>query len=117
MKKFWIFILSIVCLLSFCVATACNETEEEQQTSDIVLMRGFNTWDEIAVFDLYPSFFTGKWEINNDTAYINEGDGSWRIYVEKTGANQPNFKMVANSIKQDITDVCGFIAKRTMSMK
>lgn len=91
---------------------ACkNKTEEENpqdQPTDIVLMNGFNTWDDIILYDMDPTFYKGNWEVNRDSKYISEGDGSWRIYVDSVGANQPSFKIVASGMKTDITDVVEF---------
>lgn len=90
---------------------ACkNKTEEEaqDQPTDIVLMNGFNTWDDIILYDMDPTFYKGNWEVNRDSKYISEGNGSWRIYVDSVGANQPSFKIVASGMKTDITDVVEF---------
>ena len=111
MKKIFIFILSIACLLSFAMATACvmpEKNEEEQKDPSIVLMNGFNAYDDLVLYDLTPTSFTGNWKINKDANYIVEGDGSWRISVTSTGANQPNFKTKATRMKTDITDVSEF---------
>ena len=106
MKKFLIFLLSIICIFSFLMASACNDDETESK----VQLLGFNAWDDLAGFDMNPTFFGGNWSVNRDPQYISEGSGSWKIYVESTMANQPDFKMVANKnkIKIDISDVTEF---------
>ena len=106
MKKFLIFLLSIICIFSFLMASACNDDETESK----VQLLGFNVWDDLAGFDMNPTFFGGNWSVNRDPQYISEGSGSWKIYVESTMANQPDFKMVANpkKIKTDISDVTEF---------
>jgi len=111
-KRVLIFVLSILFLFSMAMFGACkNKTEEENpqdQPTDIVLMNGFNTWDDIILYDMDPTFYKGNWEVNRDSKYISEGDGSWRIYVDSVGANQPSFKIVASGMKTDITDVVEF---------
>lgn len=111
MKKILIFILSLTCLLCFAMA-ACTEPkiqgEETPKDPSIVMMNGFNTWDDLILFDLNPTYFTGNWQLNRDAEYIVEGDGSWRVDVVGTKANQPNFKIKAAGMKRDITDVTEF---------
>ena len=111
MKKFLIIILSIVCLFAFAMAVACdNKNPDDTPTGDpnVTLMRGFNSYDEIIMFNLNPTAFDGSWEVNRDSQYIVEGDGSWKIYIKSKKVNQPDFKMVAENIKTDITDVTEF---------
>ena len=99
-------------MFSLVMASACNDddNDDETQVNNNVQILGFNTWDDIASFDLNPTFFGGNWSINRDPQYISEGSGSWKIYVEATMANQPDFKMVANpnKVKTDISDVTEF---------
>ncbi len=106
MKKFLILVLTVMCLFSFAMASACSK--ETNKTSDIVLINGFNVYDDIASFNLNPTTFGGSFSINKDKDYIVEGEGSWKIYVETTYANQPNFKVKATNLKNDITDVSEF---------
>ena len=106
MRKFLIFLLSIVCVFSFLMVSACND-DEEPVTSEVVIL-GFDTWDDLARFDLNPTYFVGNWAVNRDTTYIKGGTGSWKIYVDDTKANQPNFVMKAAGVKTDITDVTEF---------
>jgi len=104
-------ILSIVCLFAFAMAVACdNKNPDDKPTGDpnVTLMRGFNSYDEIIMFNLNPTAFDGSWEVNRDSQYIVEGDGSWKIYIKSKKVNQPDFKMVAENIKTDITDVTEF---------
>lgn len=105
MKKILIFVLSILCLFSFVMASACDKDDKNAQTTDNVLINGFNSWDDMIIFDLNPTAFIGNWEINTDKDYIVEGASSYKIYVQSTRANQPNFKMAAKNVKTDITDV------------
>ena len=106
MKKILIFVLSILCLFSFVMASACNNDDKgDTPTSDNVVINGFNSWDDMIIFDLNPTAFIGNWEINTDKDYIVEGASSYKIYVQSTRANQPNFKMAAKGVKTDITDV------------
>lgn len=95
-------------MFSFLMASACNDNESQEENKVQIL--GFNTWDDIASFDLNPTFFGGNWIINRDPKFISEGNGSWKIYVEATMANQPDFKMTANpnKVKTDISDVTEF---------
>ena len=114
MKKFLIVLLSIICVFSMAMAVACvnnnnnNGDDNNNLPSDVTVMRGFNDWSEVILFDLNPTAFDGNFEINRDPQYIVEGDGSWKIYIHSKKVNQPNFKMAASNIKTDITDVVEF---------
>lgn len=108
MKKLLIFLLSIVCIFSFLMASACNNNNQENQAKNEVLILGFNTWDDLARFDLNPTTFSGNWKLNTDPEYVFEGSASWKIYVDAALVNEPNFKMNATGVKTDITDVTEF---------
>ncbi len=125
MKKILIFILSITCLISCTMFAACNfndvmsgaldkatglfnPNKTGETESNIVLMNGFNKYEDLSLYDLNPNYFKGNWEINTNKDYIVEGNGSWRIYLQNTGANQPEFKTITSQMKADITDVSEF---------
>ena len=107
MKKLLIFLLSIVCIFSFLMASACDNNEEKSVENEVLIL-GFNTWDDLARFDLNPTTFSGNWKLNTDPEYVFEGSASWKIYVDAALVNEPNFKMDATGVKKDITDVTEF---------
>lgn len=111
MKKFLLMILSILCLFSFAMASACScggDKDEKEETSNIVLLNGFNEYHDMVVIYLNPSFVIGNFTRNTDKQYIVEGDASYKYNVAATGANQPELKMPATGLKNDITDVSQF---------
>ena len=93
-------------MFSFFMASACKDDEKPVE-SDVVML-GFDKWDDIARFDMNPTYFVGNWLINREPEFIKGGTGSWKIYVDATKANQPNFVMKAAGVKTDITDVKEF---------
>lgn len=90
------------------MASACDNNNQEKQVENGVLILGFNTWDDLARFDLNPTTFSGNWKLNTDPEYVFEGSASWKIYVDAALVNEPNFKMNATGVKTDITDVTEF---------
>lgn len=87
------------------MASACNDKKTGENE---VLILGFDTWDDLARFDLNPTTFSGNWKLNKDLEYVFEGSASWKIYVDAALVNEPNFKMNATGVKTDITDTTEF---------
>ena len=116
MRKFLLILLSILCM--FCVAlgvgcanggdSSSSSVEETRPEGEIVLLNGFNKWDDMIVIYLEPATFDGSMKLNEDPQYIVEGEGSYKCYIYATKANQPNLKMSAGTRKSDITDVTEF---------
>lgn len=110
MKKILILILTVLMLLSFGAFTACVNLKEENKepVESIVVLNGFNGYDDVAYTYLNPNTFFGSFTRNKDTKYIVEGKGSYKYYVEDVAVNQPNFEMKADRVKTNITDVVEF---------
>lgn len=111
MKKLLLMILSVLCLFSFAMASACScggDSDKDKEKSDVVVINGFNTYHDMVVIYLNPSFVIGNFELNKDKQYVVEGDASYKFNVASTGANQPELKMPATGLKNDLTDVAQF---------
>lgn len=109
-------------LLSFAMFVACDDNEDEGDTSGQptkFMLSSFDGYDDIATIYLYnagdndPSFY-GRFERNKDPQYISEGTGSYKVTIDGIATNnaQPKFKMKAGELnnggKTDITDVVEF---------
>ena len=111
MKKFLLATLSVLCVGFAACGVACVDTKEEgenKNTSDIVVLNGFNHWDDMVVIYLDPATFDGSMKLNKDETYIVEGNASYKCYIGATMANQPELKLTASGRKNDITDVSQF---------
>ena len=117
MRKFLLIILSILCICFASLGVACTDKGGESQTdsttegmveNETQLLNGFNSWSDVVVIYLDPKTFNGSMKINTDETYIVEGEASYKCYISGTFANQPNLKLEAGKIKNDITDVTEF---------
>ena len=114
MKKFLLATLSVLGASCLALGVACADngsntsSTPEEGVSDVVLLNGFNRYQDVAVIYLEPTTFDGSVKKNEDPAYIVEGDASYKFYINSTFANQPNLKLSAATLKNDITDVTEF---------
>ena len=113
MKKFLLATLSILGASCLALGVACadngsNTSTGPEEVSDVVLLNGFNAYQDVAVIYLDPATFDGSVKKNEDPTYIAEGDASYKFYIHSTFANQPNLKLSAATLKNDITDVTEF---------
>ena len=116
MKKFLLATLSVLSLSCMAMGVACagnggessSTAQEETQKSDTIILNGFNRYQDVAVIYLDPATFDGSLKLNEDEAYIVEGEASYKCYISGTFANQPNLKLSAAKLKNDITDVTEF---------
>lgn len=116
MRKFLLATLSILSMSCLALGVACSGGEESSSTSvqeekpesEIVLLNGFNRYQDVAVIYLDPATFDGSMKLNEDAAYIVEGEGSYKCYINATQANQPNLAFSAATLKNDVTDVTEF---------
>ena len=112
MKKFLLATLSVLSLSCMAMGVACagnggessSTAQEETQKSDTIILNGFNRYQDVAVIYLDPATFDGSLKLNEDEAYIVEGEASYKCYISGTFANQPNLKLSAAKLKNDITD-------------
>ena len=101
-------ILGLLCASTACAAIACADgTETAAPKTGVTVINSFDTWDDLKELEIEKSLFYGSLSVNRDEAYIAEGRASAKYYVEKVGANNPSFKMLATP-KSDITDVTEF---------
>ena len=110
MRKFLLTILSALCMLCMALGVACTNLggSTASAPSDIVILNGFNRFQDVTVIYLDPATFGGSLKLNEDPAYIVEGEASYKCYINTTYANQPNLKLSAGKLKNDITDVTEF---------
>lgn len=111
MRKFLLATLSVLCVLFSGLGVACADTEKQEnqsETTDTVVLNGFNNWDDMVIIYLNPATFDGSMKLNKDEAYIVEGDASYKCYINSTMANQPELKLTASRRKNSITDVTQF---------
>ena len=118
MRKFLLVILSVLCMFCMALGVGCSllgnnstsetSSTEEKPQSEIVLLNGFNNYSDVVVIYLDPATFDGSMKKNEDAQYIVEGEASYKCYINSTFANQPNLKMSAGTLKNDITDVTEF---------
>ena len=110
MKKFLLTVLSILGASCLALGVSCAPTEkpEETQQTDVVVLNGFNGYDDVAVIYLDPATFDGSFKLNQDEKYIVEGNASYKCYISATMANQPELKMTASGRKNNITDASQF---------
>ena len=106
MKKILILILTVLMLLSFASFTACIKPQQEnaEPVESIVVLNGFNGYDDVAYTYLNPNTFFGSFTRNKDAKYIVEGKGSYKYYVEDVSVNQPNFEMKADKVNFKLFD-------------
>ena len=111
MRKFLLATLSVLCAGFATLGVACKDTTDKDNNdgnSDIVVLNGFNHWDDMVIIYLDPATFDGSMKLNKDTTYIAEGNASYKCYIGATMANQPELKLTASGRKNDITDVSQF---------
>ena len=111
MRKFLLATLSVLCAGFSVMGVACADLKDKVnkgETSDSVVLNGFNSWDDMVIIYLNPATFDGSMKLNKDEAYIAEGNASYKCYINATMANQPELKLSASGRKNSITDVTQF---------
>ena len=111
MRKVLLATLSVLCAGFAALGVACKDKADSgnsNENSDIVVLNGFNHWDDMIIIYLDPATFDGSMKLNKDKQYIVEGDTSYKCFIQSTAANQPELKMTAAGRKTDITDVSQF---------
>lgn len=116
MKKLLVATLSVLSMSCLALGVACSGTgaessstvQDEAPKTSTVLLNGFNRYQDVAVIYLDPATFDGSFKLNEDEAYMVEGEGSYKCYISGTFANQPNLKLSAGTLKNDITDATEF---------
>jgi|GEM_PF-1679673 len=110
-KKFLVATLSLLCMGCVAGGVACAAPQgggDAGGDSSVVVLNGFNHWDDMVVIYLDPATFDGSMKLNTDASYIAEGKSSYKCFISSTAANQPELKMTASGRKTDITDVSNF---------
>ena len=111
MRKFLLATLSVLCAGFSVLGVACADTEKQEgkgETSDVVVLNGFNSWDDMVIIYLNPATFDGSMKLNKDATYVVEGEASYKCYINSTMANQPELKLAASGRKNSITDATQF---------
>ena len=111
MKKFLLAILLATLSLLCAGLVACTDMKDKENNegdSDIVVLNGFNHWDDMVIIYLDPATFSGSMKLNKDERYIVEGEASYKCYIGATMPNQPELKLTSSRRKNDITDVTHF---------
>ncbi|MBE5752740.1 MAG: hypothetical protein E7343_01565 [Clostridiales bacterium] len=114
MKKFLLAVLSVLGVSCLALGASCiqnedpNSSTEQTPQTDVVVLNGFNRYEDVAVIYLDPATFDGSFKLNDNSDYFVEGGASYKIYIANTKVNQPNLKLSAGGLKSDITDVTEF---------
>ena len=111
MKKRLLATLSVLCAGFSMLGVACAEQKDQANqggNSDVVVLNGFNSWDDMVVIYLNPATFDGSMKLNKDASYIVEGNASYKCYINATMANQPELKLSASGRKTNIDDAKEF---------
>lgn len=110
---------SALCVLSMAtLTTGCNSNNDDnissensgasqEQQKDFALINGFENWDDLQELEIDKTLFYGSLSVNHEAEYVSEGKASAKYEIDKVGANNPSFKLLATA-KSDITDVCEF---------
>ena len=111
MRKVLLATLSVLCAGFATLGVACMDkadSGDNNENSDIVVLNGFNHWDDMIIIYLDPATFDGSMKLNKDEQYIVEGNASYKCFISSTKANQPELRLSSAGRKTDITDVSQF---------
>ncbi|MBR4943729.1 MAG: hypothetical protein IKZ28_06815, partial [Clostridia bacterium] len=119
MRKKYLLISALCALGLTTIATGCKLNNANSQSSsesssgviqeekEFALINGFENWDDLQELEINKTLFYGSLSVNRDKAYVKEGNASAKYEIDKVGANNPSFKMLATA-KSDMTDVSQF---------